>query len=146
MVAIFIITYIIISHTRFGRYVYALGGSEETVRLSGIAVKKVKTMVYIISGFMAGISGMLLASRLGSGQPLSGDGWELDAIAAVVVGGTDIAGGRGTIVGTIIGSFIIGVLNNGLNLLNVSPYLQLVVKGFVIVSAVLVRAGFVRHK
>ena len=146
MVAIFIITYIIISHTRFGRYVYALGGSEETVRLSGIAVKKVKTMVYIISGFMAGISGMLLASRLGSGQPLSGDGWELDAIAAVVVGGTDIAGGRGTIVGTIIGSFIIGVLNNGLNLLNVSPYLQLVVKGFVIVSAVLVRACFVRHK
>lgn len=146
MVAIFIITYIIISHTRFGRYVYALGGSEESVRLSGIAVKKVKTMVYIISGFMAGISGMLLASRLGSGQPLSGDGWELDAIAAVVVGGTDIAGGRGTIVGTIIGSFIIGVLNNGLNLLNVSPYLQLVVKGFVIVSAVLVRAGFVRHK
>ena len=146
MVAIFIITYIIITNTRFGRYVYALGGSEETVRLSGIAVKKIKTMVYVISAFMAGISGLLLASRLGSGQPLAGDGWELDAIAAVVVGGTDIAGGRGTIIGTIIGSFIIGVLNNGLNLLNVSPYLQLVVKGFVIVSAVLVRAGVVKHK
>ncbi|NMB01265.1 MAG: ABC transporter permease [Firmicutes bacterium] len=146
MVAIYILTYIIITNTRFGRYVYALGGSEETVRLSGIAVKKIKTMVYVISGFMAGISGLLLASRLGSGQPLAGDGWELDAIAAVVVGGTDIAGGRGTIIGTIIGAFIIGVLNNGLNLLNVSPYLQLVVKGFVIVGAVLVRAGVVKHK
>ena len=146
MVAIFILTYIVITNTRFGRYVYALGGSEETVRLSGIAVKKIKTLVYAISGLLAGISGLLLASRLGSGQPLAGDGWELDAIAAVVVGGTDIAGGRGTIIGTIIGAFIIGVLNNGLNLLNVSPYLQLVVKGFVIIGAVLVRAGVVRNK
>jgi ribose transport system permease protein len=146
MVVIFILAYITLNKTKFGRHVYALGGNEETVRLSGISVRKLKMKVYVISGLMASISGLLLASRLGSGQPLAGDGWELDAIAAVVVGGTDIAGGRGTIIGTIIGAFIIGVLNNGLNLLNVSPYLQLVVKGFVIIGAVFVRAGMVRHK
>ncbi len=146
MVIIYILAYITLNKTRFGRHVYALGGNEETVRLSGINVRRLKMKVYVISGLMAAISGLLLTSRLGSGQPLAGDGWELDAIAAVVVGGTDIAGGRGTIIGTIIGAFIIGVLNNGLNLLNVSPYLQLVVKGFVIIGAVFVRAGMVRHK
>ncbi len=146
MVVIFILAFITLNKTKFGRHVYALGGNEETVRLSGISVRKLKMKVYVISGLMAAISGLLLSSRLGSGQPLAGDGWELDAIAAVVVGGTDIAGGRGTIIGTIIGAFIIGVLNNGLNLLNVSPYLQLVVKGFVIIGAVFVRAGMVRHK
>ncbi|MTI61060.1 MAG: ABC transporter permease [Firmicutes bacterium] len=145
MIIIFILAYIILNKTRFGRHVYALGGNEETVRLSGINIRKLKMKVYIISGLMASISGLILASRLGSGQPLAGDGWELDAIAAVVVGGTDIAGGRGTIIGTLIGAFVIGVLNNGLNLLNVSAYLQLVVKGFVIIGAVFVRAGRVKY-
>ncbi|MDI3548514.1 MAG: ribose transport system permease protein [Halanaerobiales bacterium] len=146
MVVIFILTYIVLNKTKFGRHVYALGGNEETVRLSGINVRALKMKVYVISGLMSAISGLILASRLGSGQPLSGDGWELDVIAAVVVGGTDIAGGRGTIIGTIIGAFIIGVLNNGLNLLNVSPYLQLVVKGLVIIGAVFVRAGVNKAK
>lgn len=145
MIIIFILAYVILNKTRFGRHVYALGGNEETVRLSGINIRKLKMKVYIISGLMASISGLILASRLGSGQPLAGDGWELDAIAAVVVGGTDIAGGRGTIIGTLIGAFVIGVLNNGLNLLNVSAYLQLVVKGFVIIGAVFVRAGRVKY-
>jgi ribose transport system permease protein len=146
MVIIFVIMYIILNKSKFGRYVYALGGNEETVRLSGISVKKLKMKVYMLTGLMAGISGLLLSSRLGSGQPLAGDGWELDVIAAVVVGGTDIAGGRGTMIGTLIGAFIIGILNNGLNLLNVSPYLQLVVRGFVIIFAVFVRAGRVKKK
>ncbi|QTL98179.1 ribose ABC transporter permease [Iocasia frigidifontis] len=145
MIIIFIFAYVILNKTRFGRHVYALGGNEETVRLSGINIRRLKMKVYIISGLMASISGLILASRLGSGQPLAGDGWELDAIAAVVVGGTDIAGGRGTIIGTLIGAFVIGVLNNGLNLLNVSAYLQLVVKGFVIIGAVFVRAGRVKY-
>lgn len=144
MVIIFVIMYIILNKSKFGRYVYALGGNEETVRLSGISVKKLKMKVYTLTGIMAGISGLLLSSRLGSGQPLAGEGWELDVIAAVVVGGTDIAGGRGTMIGTLIGAFIIGILNNGLNLLNVSPYLQLVVRGFVIIFAVFVRAGRVK--
>lgn len=146
MIIIFIIMYVVLNKSKFGRYVYALGGNEETVRLSGISVKKLKMKVYMLTGLMAGISGLLLSSRLGSGQPLAGDGWELDVIAAVVVGGTDIAGGRGTMIGTLIGAFIIGVLNNGLNLLNVSPYLQLVVRGFVIIFAVFVRAGRVKTK
>ena len=146
MILIFVVMYVILNKSRFGRYIYALGGNEETVRLSGISVKKLKMKVYMLTGLMAGISGLLLSSRLGSGQPLAGDGWELDVIAAVVVGGTDIAGGRGTMIGTLIGAFIIGVLNNGLNLLNVSPYLQLVVRGFVIIFAVFVRAGRVKKK
>ncbi len=146
MVIIFVIMYIILNKSKFGRYVYALGGNEETVRLSGISVKKLKMKVYMLTGLMAGISGLLLSSRLGSGQPLAGDGWELDVIAAVVVGGTDIAGGRGTMIGTLIGAFIIGILNNGLNLLNVSPYLPLVGRGLVIIVAVFVRAGRVKKK
>jgi ribose transport system permease protein len=146
MIGIVIFSGIVLTKSKFGRHVYALGGNEETVRLSGINVKKIKMMVYVISGTLSALSGLILCSRLGSGQPLSGDGWELDAIAAVVVGGTSIAGGRGTIIGTLIGAFVIGVLNNGLNLLNVSPYLQLVVKGIVIIGAVFVRAGFAKEK
>lgn len=146
MIFIAIIASIILNQTKFGRHVCALGDSEETVRLSGISVKSLKMKVYMITGLMSAISGLILASRLGSGQPLAGDGWELDAIAATVVGGTDIMGGRGTIIGTIIGAFIIGVINNGLNLMNVSPYLQLVVKGIVIIGAVFVRTGIVKRK
>ncbi|AZO96722.1 ribose ABC transporter permease [Halocella sp. SP3-1] len=146
MIFICIVMYVLLNKTRFGRYVYGLGENEETLRLSGVNVRAVKFKVFVLTSFMASISGLILASRLNSGQPLAGDGWELDAIAVTVVGGTDIAGGRGTVIGTLIGAFIIGMVNNGLNLLNVSPYLQLVVKGLVIVGAVFVRAGRIRKK
>lgn len=145
MIFVCILMYILLNKTRFGRYVYGLGDNEETVRLSGVNIRAVKFKVFVLSSFMAAISGLILCSRLNSGQPLAGDGWELDAIAVTVVGGTDIAGGRGTIIGTLIGAFIIGMVNNGLNLLNVSPYLQLVVKGLVIVGAVFVRAGRIKN-
>lgn len=146
MLFVCFIMYILLNKTRFGRYVYGLGGNEETVRLSGVNIRAVKFKVFVLSSFLASISGLILCSRLNSGQPLAGDGWELDAIAVTIVGGTDIAGGRGTIIGTLIGAFIIGMVNNGLNLLNVSPYLQLVVKGVVIVGAVFVRAGVIKKK
>ncbi len=146
MIAVIVVSWILLNKTRFGRYVYALGGSVETVRLSGINVKSVYIRIYTLVGCFAALSGMLLCSRLSSGQPMAGTGWELDAIAAVVVGGGNISGGRATIVGTVIGAFIIGLLNNGLNLMNVSPYLQNVVKGFVILTAVLVRSGLNRDK
>jgi ribose transport system permease protein len=146
MVIILAVASVVLNKTKFGRHVCALGDNEETVRLSGISVKAIKMKIYMITGFMSAIAGLILAARLGSGQPLAGEGWELDAIAATVVGGTDIMGGRGTIIGTLIGAFIIGIINNGLNLLNVSPYLQLVVKGAVIVGAVFVRSGVVKRK
>lgn len=146
MIFAIVVSWILLNKTRFGRYVYALGGSVETVRLSGINVKSVYLRIYTLVGGFAALSGMLLCSRLSSGQPMAGSGWELDAIAAVVVGGGNISGGRATIVGTVIGAFIIGLLNNGLNLMNVSPYLQNVVKGFVILAAVLVRSGLNRDK
>lgn len=146
MLAVILISWILLNKTRFGRYVYALGGSVETVRLSGINVKSVYIKIYTLIGCFAALSGMVLCSRLSSGQPMAGTGWELDAIAAVVVGGGNISGGRATIWGTVIGAFIIGLLNNGLNMMNVSPYLQNVVKGFVILAAVLIRSGLNRDK
>jgi ribose transport system permease protein len=146
MIVLALIAWILLNKTRFGRYVYALGGSVETVRLAGINVKSVYVRIYTFIGFLSAVSGLVLCARLSSGQPMAGSGWELDAIAAVVVGGGNIAGGRATIVGTMIGAFIIGLLNNGLNLMNVSPYLQNVVKGFVILSAVLLRSGFNKDK
>lgn len=146
MIAVIIFSWLLLNKMRFGRYAYALGGSVETVRLSGINVKGVQVRIYTLIGFFSALSGTILCSRLNSGQPMAGSGWELDAIAAVVVGGGNISGGRATIYGTVIGAFIIGLLNNGLNLLNVSPYLQLVVKGLVILGAVLVRSGLNRDK
>ena len=126
----------IIDHLPLGRYIYAIGGNEEAVRLSGIKVKKYKTLAYIFSGFTAAISGIVITSRLMSGQPMAGEGFELDAIASVVLGGTDINGGRGSILGTLIGALIMGVLSNGLNLLGVSPYVQRVFKGLIILFAI----------
>ncbi|NLL37198.1 MAG: ribose ABC transporter permease [Fretibacterium sp.] len=146
MILVVIVSWILLNKMRFGRYAYALGGSVETVRLSGINVKSVYVRIYVFVGFLSALAGTILCSRLNSGQPLAGKGWELDAIAAVVVGGGNIAGGRVTIFGTVIGAFIIGLLNNGLNLMNVSPYLQLVVKGFVILGAVLLRSGLNRDR
>ena len=124
--------------TRMGRYIYAIGGNEEAARLSGIHIAGVKTKVYAIAGALAALGGLIVTARLDSAQPNAGTGYELDAIAAVVIGGTSLSGGRGSVVGTVMGAVIIGVLNNGLVLLNVSPFWQQVVKGSVILLAVIV--------
>ncbi|REA57777.1 ribose ABC transporter permease [Dyadobacter luteus] len=124
--------------TRLGRYIYAIGGNESAAKLSGINVNKVKIIVYTIAGALAGIGGLLVTSRLDSAQPNAGISYELDSIAAVVIGGTSLSGGRGSILGTVQGAIIIGVLNNGLVLLNVSPFWQQVVKGLVILLAVII--------
>lgn len=136
LVIVLIITVIIMNKTKMGRHMYAVGGNQQAAEFSGIKVEKVKFFVHAFSGLMAGLAGIVLASRMYSGQPTAGDGAEMDAIAAVVVGGTSMAGGSGKIGGTIIGGLIIGVLNNGLNLLNVNSFWQYVVKGVVILLAV----------
>lgn len=138
MAAIFLAAYIMLTQTKFGRYIYAIGGNEEAARLSGINTKKILLAVYTLGGLLAGFSGVIMASRLNSAQPTAGTGFELDAIAAVVLGGTSTAGGVGTVGGTLIGAMIIGVLDNGLNLLNVSSFYQQVAKGAVILLAVYV--------
>ena len=138
LVIVLIITGLIMNSTKIGRHIYAVGGNMQAAAFSGINVAKTKFMVHAYSGIMAGLAGVVLASRMYSGQPTAGDGAEMDAIAAVVVGGTSMSGGTGTIGGTIIGALIIGVLNNGLNLLNVNSFWQFVVKGSVILLAVFV--------
>ncbi len=138
MVIIFIISMLILNRTRVGRYIYAVGGNPLAAKFSGINVAKVKFLVYSYSGVMAGIAGIILASRMYSGQPTAGEGAEMDAIAAVVVGGTSMAGGSGKLSGTLIGALIIGILNNGLNLMNVNSFWQTVVKGVVILLAVMI--------
>lgn len=124
--------------TPLGRYIYAIGGNENAARLSGINIQKIKTIVYTLAGVLAALGGLMVTARLDSAQPNAGTGYELDAIAAVVIGGTSLSGGRGSIWGTVLGAIIIGVLNNGLVLLNVSPFWQQVVKGFVILLAVII--------
>lgn len=141
---VLIITGIIMNKTKLGRHIYAVGGNAQAAEFSGISVAKVKFLVHTFSGIMAGLAGVVLASRMYSGQPTAGDGAEMDAIAAVVVGGTSMAGGSGKIGGTIIGGLIIGVLNNGLNLMNVNSFWQYVVKGVVILLAVFI--DFLRNK
>jgi ribose transport system permease protein len=127
-----------LTQTRFGRYVYAIGGNENVTRLSGVNVTLIKIVVYAVSGFLAALAGIILTARLESAQPTAGVGYELDAIAAVVVGGTSLAGGIGSMTGTLIGALIIGILNNALNLMDVSAYYQMIAKGAVILLAVLV--------
>ncbi|MEH7480950.1 ABC transporter permease [Neobacillus drentensis] len=126
----------ILSRTIFGRYVYSIGSNEEAAQLSGINVNFHKLMIYVVCGLLSGLAGVLLTARLVSAQPSAGMGYELDAIAAVVIGGASLIGGVGTVGGTIIGAFIMGVLRNGLNLLNVSPFWQQIAIGVVIVLAV----------
>ncbi|CEH31732.1 ribose ABC transporter permease [Aneurinibacillus migulanus] len=133
----FAVLYFILKKTAFGRRVYAIGGNEEAAILSGIKVSRVKIYIYALTGFLSALAGIILTSRLNSAQANAGMGYELDAIAAVVLGGTSLSGGRGWIFGTLIGAMIIGVLNNGLNLLEVSSFYQQVVKGSVILLAVL---------
>jgi ribose transport system permease protein len=137
MVILYAVAYMIMSRTTFGRHVYAVGGNEEASRLSGVRVKAIKLSVYAISGIMAGVGGVILASQLKSGAPTYGLMYELQVIAAVVVGGTSLYGGQGKIIGTLIGAFIIGVIQNGMNLTGVESYTQRVVLGLVIVGAVL---------
>jgi ribose/xylose/arabinose/galactoside ABC-type transport system permease subunit len=137
MLAVVVVASFVLGQTRFGRYVYAIGGNEEAARLSGISVGAVKLGVYVISGALAGLASLVLASRLSSGIPQSGLGYELQSIAAVVVGGTSLMGGRGSIGGTFVGALLIGVLYNVMNLLNVPSYAQEVVLGAVILVAVL---------
>jgi len=137
MAVTFMAAHLALTRTTFGRHVYAVGGNEEATRLSGINTNRVKLWVYTLSGVTSGLSGLILASRLGSGQPNAGIMFELDAIAAVVVGGTSLMGGRGTIGGTLLGALIIGELNNGLNLVGVESYMQKVILGAVILLAVL---------
>jgi len=135
---IVLMTVFLTQKTRFGRYIYAIGGNESAARLSGIKINKVKMAVYAISGALAAVGGIIVTSRLDSAQPNAGVTYELDAIAAVVIGGTSLSGGRGSVWGTVLGAIIIGVLNNGLVLLNVSPFWQQVVKGLVILVAVII--------
>lgn len=138
MVVVFGAGWYVLNHTRFGRYVYALGGNEAATRLSGINIDRIKIGVYAICGFLAALAGIIVTSRLSSAQPTAGMGYELDAIAAVVLGGTSLMGGKGRIIGTLIGALIIGFLNNALNLLDVSSYYQMIAKAVVILLAVLV--------
>jgi len=137
MIIMFVLLYIILHKTPFGRKTYAIGGNEKAAIISGIKVPSVKVLIYGLSGLLSALAGAILTSRLNSAQPTAGTSYELDAIAAVVLGGTSLSGGKGRIFGTLIGALIIGTLNNGLNLLGVSSFYQMVVKGIVIAIAVL---------
>jgi ribose/xylose/arabinose/galactoside ABC-type transport system permease subunit len=135
MLAVFVLTWITLVKTPFGRHVYAIGGNREAAFLSGIRVERSLLCVYLVCGLAAGLAGVLMAARLDAGHPEAGMFYELDAVAAAVVGGTSLFGGRGSIWGTLAGAFFIGVLNNGLNLHNVGSYDQQIVKGLVLLAA-----------
>lgn len=143
LVAVFVV---VTRKTRFGRYLYAVGGNERAAVLTGLRVKRIKVWVYTLGGGLAGVAGLLVTARLDSAQPNAGLGYELDSIAAVVIGGTSLSGGRGSVMGTVLGCLIIGVLNNGLFLLNVSPFWQQVVKGLVILAAVAIDKANARNR
>ncbi|AYY79538.1 MULTISPECIES: ribose ABC transporter permease [Proteus] len=138
MMIVFLSAWYLLHHTRLGRYIYALGGNESATRLSGISVDKIKIIVYALCGLLAALASVIEVARLSSAQPMAGNGYELDAIAAVVLGGTSLAGGKGRIIGTLIGALILGFLNNALNLLGISSNYQMIVKAVVILLAVLV--------
>ena len=138
MMIVFLSAWYVLHHTRLGRYIYALGGNEAATRLSGISVDKIKIIVYALCGLLAALASVIEVARLSSAQPMAGNGYELDAIAAVVLGGTSLAGGKGRIMGTLIGALILGFLNNALNLLGISCNYQMIVKAVVILLAVLV--------
>lgn len=127
---------LVLKKTRFGRYVYAVGGNERAARLSGLNVNRIKLRVYTIAGVLSAVGGLIVTSKLDSATPIAGDGYELDSIAAVVIGGTSLSGGKGSVLGTVVGTLIIGVLNSGLIILRVAPFWQKVIKGCVILLAV----------
>ena len=128
----------ILNNTRLGRYIYAVGGNEMAAEASGIKVHRIKLFAYIYSGILAALVGMILTARLNSASPVVGSGYELDAIAASVIGGTSMEGGRGKVIGVLVGALIIGTISNGLDILNVSSYWQQIVKGLIILVAVLI--------
>lgn len=136
MAVVYLIVWFILERTRYGRHVYAVGGNAEAAKLAGVRVTRVVTSVYVLAGACSGLAGVIFAARVISAQPTAGTGYELDAIAAVVLGGTSLAGGRGRIIGTLVGSVILGVLGTGLILLNVPFFTQLLIKGVVIILAV----------
>jgi ribose transport system permease protein len=146
MLMVYAVAHLVLTRTTFGRYVYAIGGNEEATRLSGVAVRFHKTAVYGVAGLMSAVAAIVLTARLNSAQPIAGMMYELDAIAATVIGGTSLLGGEGSLGGTLIGALIMGVLRNGLNLLGVSSFLQQIVIGVVIVAAVLVDTTLKRHR
>lgn len=135
MVSVFVVAWVVLTRTAFGRHVHAVGGNLQAAWLAGVRVTRIQFSVFAISGFTAGLAGILVASRLNAGYPRAGEYYELDAIAAVVVGGTSLFGGRGSIWGTLAGAFFIGILNNALNLFHVSTYDQLIAKGVVLLVA-----------
>lgn len=137
MLVLIIIVSFVLGKTKFGTYVYAIGGNREAANLSGVPIKKVEIIVFTLSGLLSAFAGLVLCSRMYSGQPSVGSGYELDAIAACVLGGTSMSGGKGRISGTIFGAMVIGIISNGLNLIGVSSYWQLIVKGLIIACAVL---------
>lgn len=138
MIIFTIVAHILTKHTPLGRHVYAIGGNERAAKLSGVPVSGTKVIVYSISGFCSALVGLIIASQLVAAHPLTGDTFEMNAIAAAVLGGTSLAGGRGSMGGTIIGAFVIGVLNDGLVMMGVSSFWQMVIKGAVIVVAVII--------
>ena len=136
-VAVIIVGVLLLHFLRFGRRVYAIGGNEAAARASGIMTDRIKIWVYVLASFFSGISGIILSARVQSASPISANGYELDAVAAVVIGGTSLAGGIGNVAGTIVGVLILGIITNGLDLLNVSAYLQQIIKGAIILIAAL---------
>jgi ribose transport system permease protein len=136
VVIVYVITYLILQNTSFGRITYGLGGNVEAVYLSGISVRKYTLLIYMISGFFAAFAGILLTARVMNGHPNGGGGMEMDAIASAVLGGTSIFGGIGNVWGTLVGVFTMTIIINGLNLLNINPYIQVIVKGLVLAAAV----------
>ena len=136
MVVVYIIVAFVASKTKFGRYVYAVGGNSEAAYLSGINEKRIKRIVFMIGGVMAGFVGIIITSRLSSGQPIAGTGWEFKAVIAVVMGGVSLSGGKGKPVGVALGAVFVGILENGMTLLNISSYIQQVVQGVVLVLAI----------
>ncbi|HEU5030476.1 MAG TPA: ABC transporter permease [Spirillospora sp.] len=136
MLVVFAVAGYLLARTRFGRHVYATGDNTEAARLSGVRTDRVKILAFVISGVLAALAGFILTARLSTAEPTAGTGLELEAIAAVIIGGTSLAGGRGTLLGTLVGALVLGVIDNGMNLLDVSPFLQNVVKGLVILLAV----------
>jgi ribose/xylose/arabinose/galactoside ABC-type transport system permease subunit len=137
LLAVCLIAYIMLNFTVFGRHIYAFGGNKQAARLAGVRTKIMEISVYTISGFLSGISAIILSARISSGQPTAGQGYELDAIAAAVIGGTSMIGGSGTLGGTVMGFIIIGIMINSLTLLGVSSFYQQIVKGIIIISAVM---------
>jgi len=136
MMLIFSLFYFLMRYTKIGRYAYSIGGNADVARLSGINVRRYMISFFVISGIMAGLAGVILAARMASGEPTAGVGYELDVIAAVVLGGTSLAGGRGSMLGTMAGAFVMGVLSNGLAMLNVPPFVQMILSGLIILLAV----------